>query len=392
VHPIIVVNEAPLSNILNNPAATGRVSLWGIELSPLDITYEKRKAIKSQVLPDFTAEWLELQNIGPPDLSSVWTMYFDGSKRVQGAGAGVVLISPQGDKLKYVLRMSFPQASNNEAEYEALLHGMKMAKACGATHLKIFGDSSLVIQQVMNRCDAINDNLTAYRNLYYYLEGTLDGCEVSHVSRASNEEADNLANIRSQCLPIPLGVFWEEIIERSIKHNKASTTGEPGKHPTIGSGASKPGTGSTAEPEEVMMIEETWMKPYLAYMINKALPEDTVEAKRIIRQSKAFVVLQGKLYKKSITGVLQRCVTPQEGQDILRDIHAGVCRHHASIRAITAKAFRAGFYWLTAIEDTKEISEGVKHVNDLHLDHTHQQQSYNRYHYPALLHNGVSTW
>jgi hypothetical protein len=104
-----------------------------------------------------------------------------------------------------------------------------------------------------------------------------------------------------------------------------------------------------------MMIEETWMQPYLAYMINKALPEDTVEAKRIIRQSKAFVVLQGKLYKKSITNVLQRCVTPQEGQDILRDIHAGVCGHHASSRAIAAKAFRAGFYWLTAIEDAKEI-------------------------------------
>jgi ribonuclease HI len=220
VHPIIVVNEAPLSNILSNPSATGHVSLWGIELSPLDITYEKRKAIKSQVLLDFTTEWLELQNTGPPDLSSAWTMYFDGSKRVQGAGAGVVLISPQGDKLKYVLRMSFPQASNNEAEYEALLHGMKMAKACGTTQLKIFGDSNLVIQQVMNKCDTISDNMTAYRNLYYYLEGTFDGCKVSHVSRASNEEADNLANIGSQCLPIPKGVFWEEIIERSIKNNK----------------------------------------------------------------------------------------------------------------------------------------------------------------------------
>jgi hypothetical protein len=57
-----VVNKAPLSNILNNPSATGRVSLWGNELSPLDITHEKQKAIKSQVLPDFTAEWLELQN------------------------------------------------------------------------------------------------------------------------------------------------------------------------------------------------------------------------------------------------------------------------------------------------------------------------------------------
>jgi ribonuclease HI len=101
-------------------------------------------------------------------------MYFDSSKRIQGAGAGVVLIPPQGDKLKYVLRMSFPQASNNEAKYEAMLHGMKMAKACGATGLKIFGDSNLVIQQVMNKCDAISDNMTAHRNLYYYLEGTFD--------------------------------------------------------------------------------------------------------------------------------------------------------------------------------------------------------------------------
>jgi ribonuclease HI len=357
VHQIIVVNEAPLSNILNNPEATGRVSLWGIELSPLDITYEKRKAIKSQVLPDFTAEWLELQNTGPPDLSSVWTMYFDGSKRVQGAGAGVVFqsrvqctltdqkgfknckISPQGDKLKYVLRMSFPQASNNEAEYEALLHGMKMAKAYGATRLKIFGDSNLVVQQVMNRCDAVSDNMTAYRNLYYYLKGTFDGCEVSHVSGASNEEANNLANIGSQCLPIPPGVFWEEIVERSIKGSKTSGPGEPSQHATTGSRASKTGMASIVEPEEVVMIEETWMQSYLAYMMNKILPKDTVEAQRIIRRSKAFVILQGKLYKKSITGVLQRCVTPHEGQVILKDIHAGVYGHHASSRAIAAKAF-----------------------------------------------------
>jgi hypothetical protein len=66
-------------------------------------------------------------------------------------------------------------------------------------------------------------------------------------------------------------------------------------------------------------------------------------------------VLQGKLYKKSITGVLQRCVTPQEGQVILKDIHARVCGHHASSRAIAAKVFQAGFYWLIAIEDAKDI-------------------------------------
>ena len=75
-------------------------------------------------------------------------MYFDGSKRHGGADGGVVLTSPKGDKFRYVLWLNFPEedkASNNDAEYEALLHGMKMALACGATHLMIYGDSNLVV-------------------------------------------------------------------------------------------------------------------------------------------------------------------------------------------------------------------------------------------------------
>jgi hypothetical protein len=62
----------------------------------------------------------------------------------------------------------------------------------------------------MNWCDALNDNMTAYQNLYYYLEGTFDGCEVSHIKRTSNEEADILANIGSQCVPIPSGLFGKK--------------------------------------------------------------------------------------------------------------------------------------------------------------------------------------
>jgi hypothetical protein len=86
------------------------------------------------------------------------------------------------------------------------------------------------------------------------------------------------------------------------------------------------------------MVEVTWMQPYLAYMINKTLPEDVIKARRITRRSKEFVVVKGELYKKSISGVLQRCITPQKGQAILHDIHAGVWCHHASSRAIAAKA------------------------------------------------------
>jgi hypothetical protein len=130
----------------------------------------------------------------------------------------------------------------------------------------------------MNHCDATSDNMTTYQNLYYYLEGTFDGCEVSHISRASNEKSDNLENIRSQCLPVPPGVFWEEIVERSIKENKTLSSSKQGQHATAGSGANKAAAEGTAEPEDVMMVEVTWMQPYLAYMINKTLPKDVVEA------------------------------------------------------------------------------------------------------------------
>jgi hypothetical protein len=143
-HQVMVVNEAPLNSILNNPEAIGRVALWGIELSPLDIVYEKRHAIKSQVLQDFLVHWMELHRPDTPYMTQSWMMHFDGSKREAGAGAGVILTSPQGNKMKYVLRMKF-RASNNEAEYEALMHGMRMAKICGTTRLVIYGDSNLVV-------------------------------------------------------------------------------------------------------------------------------------------------------------------------------------------------------------------------------------------------------
>jgi hypothetical protein len=119
--------------------------------------------------------------------------------------------------MRYILRMRFTNPSNNEAEYEAVLHGIRMVKACSATCIRIHGDSNLIAQQVMKECDATCANMIAYHAMYNKLEGDFEGCEVSHIGRESNEEADNLANIGSNCLPIPPGVFFEEIFERSVK-------------------------------------------------------------------------------------------------------------------------------------------------------------------------------
>jgi hypothetical protein len=104
-HSIVVVASTPVSSILNNPDATGRVSLWGITLGPWEITYQRQSAIKSQILPDFIAEWTEAQMLELPDLSNTWTINVDGSKRISGEGAGVILVSPQEDKMRYVLHM-----------------------------------------------------------------------------------------------------------------------------------------------------------------------------------------------------------------------------------------------------------------------------------------------
>ena len=345
VHHVTVVCDSAIHSILNIPRATGRVLQWGIEIAPLDISYSPRVAIKSQILPDFISDWTELQTPGPPDLSSAWKMYFDGSKRLSGAGAGVILISPQGDKLRYVLRMDFLNASNNEAEYEALIHGMRMAKACGATHLDIYGDSNLVVEQTMKKCDATKENMVAYRALYNTLEGEFEGCELTHIGRESNEEADALANIGSTCSPVPPGVFFETIQNRSVKvkSDDSKTTEHSGATP------------HNPAVEQVLLIEPTWTGPYIAYLERKELPADVALAHQIVRRAGTFTLVNNELYKRSKSGILQRCITPEDGKALLRDIHGGDCGHHASSRAIVGKAYRSGFYWLTADQDAKDM-------------------------------------
>jgi hypothetical protein len=124
--------------------------------------------------------------------------------------------------------------------------------------------------------------MIAYKNLYYYLEGTFYECKVSHVSRSRNEEADNLANIRSQWLLVLPGVFWEEIIERSIKENRTLGSSKQKQHTTAGSMADKEAAEDRTKPEEIMMVEVAWTQPYFVYILNKTLPEDMVEAQRIV--------------------------------------------------------------------------------------------------------------
>jgi hypothetical protein len=121
-YSISIITDYPLGDILQNQDATGRISKWAIKLDALNIDFKPRIAIKSQALVDFMAEWRENQLPTPTERPEHWVMYFDSSLKLEGAGVGVLLISPTGEQLKYVLQI-FWKVSNNEAEYEVYYTG-----------------------------------------------------------------------------------------------------------------------------------------------------------------------------------------------------------------------------------------------------------------------------
>jgi hypothetical protein len=102
-HKIVVPSSFPLGEIIRNRDANGRIVKWSVELGEFEIEFCPRQAIKSQILTDFVSEWTEIQMPPPKEQPEHWIMYFDGTLNLEGAGAGVLLISPQGEQLKYVM-------------------------------------------------------------------------------------------------------------------------------------------------------------------------------------------------------------------------------------------------------------------------------------------------
>jgi ribonuclease HI len=193
-YQITVITDFILVDILHNQDATGRISNWAVELGALSIDFKPRTAIKSQALVNFMAEWRENQIPTPVDKPEHWTMYFDGSLKLDGGGAGVLFISPRGEQLKYVLQILW-EVSNNEAEHEALLHGLRLAISLGIKRLLVYGDSLLVIQQVNKEWDCNKKMMDAYVQEVRKLENKFCGLEVHHVVQEHNVGMDILSKL-----------------------------------------------------------------------------------------------------------------------------------------------------------------------------------------------------
>jgi hypothetical protein len=100
---------------------------------------------------------------------------------------------------------------------------------------------------------------------------------------------------------------------------------------------------------------EDWRAKYLAWIDRGELPSDWTEARRIARKAKSLTIIDGELYKRAASSVLQRCIPIPHSHELIRDIHAGMCGHHAAPCTLVGNAFRQGFYWPTAVADANEV-------------------------------------
>jgi hypothetical protein len=206
--------------------------------------------------------------------------------------------------------------------------------------------------------------LEAYCKAVCALEDKFYSIELNHVPRRYNEEADELAKIASGRITVPPNVFARDIAQPSVTFEPhPSSYTEPSGAPSNPAGTEPvdedPSNeayvlslleGYGASEAEVMDVETApvradWRDKYIAWMDRGELPSDRSEARRITRMAKSFALVDGELYKRAASGILQRCVPIPEGRELLRDIHAGICGHHAAPRTLVSIAFRQGFYW-----------------------------------------------
>jgi ribonuclease HI len=140
-----------------------------------------------------------------------WTLFFDRSARQQVGRARVVLIDPSGDQVKYMVHLEF-KATNNMAEYEALIFGLSVALSLGIHHLLVKGDSHLIIKQVRGECSCNEPRLAAYLLHVRKLENDFTALELQHVPRADNSAAVDLSTRASTWAPVPEGVFEKRLL------------------------------------------------------------------------------------------------------------------------------------------------------------------------------------
>ena len=196
-HTIEVPIEYPMKQVLHKPETLGRLMKWAIELSEFDIIYKPKTAVKGQVLADFIMEFTSAKlakNTQTMIDLPIWRLSVDGAANAQGRGAGLILTSPEGIDIEYVLRFGF-QASNNEAEYEAVIAGLNLAYSMEFDQLEACSNSQRVVRKIEDTCEVKGEKMIIYLKKVRELLKKFVLVRVRHIPRAENSRADTLAKL-----------------------------------------------------------------------------------------------------------------------------------------------------------------------------------------------------
>ncbi|KAL5571186.1 hypothetical protein UlMin_020783 [Ulmus minor] len=331
-YPEIEKLALALMQVFQKPEASGRLAKWSIELGEFDIQFKPRTAIKGQALADFIAKFTYTpemsEKLTTQTQNSQWKLYVDGSSTETSSRAGIILVSPDGVKLSCAVLFKF-KATNNQAEYEALLSGLRLAKEVSAQHLTIYSDSQLVVSQVNSEFQAKGEKMASYLEKAKEAMNQFDTVSIIQVPRAENTNADTLARLTTGLEERLLKTVPIEILEAP----------------------------SIDKPEQVgsIVVRPCWMDPIISFLRDGTLPADKFEARRLRFRSARYFLDKGKLYKKGFSSPSLLCLDEDRGKFTLEEVHAGVCGNHSSGRTLAHRILRQGYYWPTIQTDSLDF-------------------------------------
>ncbi|KAA3481966.1 gag/pol polyprotein [Gossypium australe] len=332
----------PLKYMMESTALNGRMARWQILLSEFDIIYVNQKAVKGSATADFLAS-RALEDYEPLDFDfpnedlmyvvdteegasedHPWKLNFDGASNTVGNGIGAVLISPKGDYYPFTCKLDF-DCTNNMAEYEACIMGLRAAIERKIRVLEVYGDSVLVIYQLKGEWETRDPKLVIYKRLAQELIREFDDITFNYLPRDENQMADALATLASM-----------------VRINESEDM-----KPIQMSIHQDPGHCYNAEKEE--KTGPPWYHDILRYVKYREYPDQATENdKKILRRLAYDYVLDGEvLYKKRKDQVLLRCVDAAEAKLILEEVHEGVCGTYANGFTMARQIMRFGYYWFT---------------------------------------------
>ncbi|XP_022889183.1 uncharacterized protein LOC111404631 [Olea europaea var. sylvestris] len=321
----------PLKHILQKPDVSGRLLRWAIELREFDIEFKPRPSIKAQALADFITELTPRPRGPDSSLSSsitAWEIFVDGASNSSGSGAGVIIISPDMlINIQCALRFEF-EATNNEAEYEAVIIAMELAINLELETIKIYSDSQLMVEQIEGTFDRKDEKMRLYCLKVHDLQRKFKSCEIVKISRAENCRVDALSRL------VFMGI---DGLDRTV-HVRIVT--EPSINQIVG----------------VMDIdnEPSWMDPIVDFIKYDSLPADPRAARSIRSKAPRYCMIEGVLFRRSLTLPYLRCLRPSESSQALEEVHEGVYGNHQGARALAFKLIRYGYYWSTMKKDAQE--------------------------------------